>query len=89
LQQKLATAQEEAESREIVQPEAPPKHDLKLYYLAGVEPELLIWGRVEAIRLTLKAANVPFEDVLLNLEQFEALKPDLPHGQVPVLEVCV
>ncbi|KAJ0405210.1 hypothetical protein ATCC90586_001162 [Pythium insidiosum] len=44
-------------------------------------------GRAEATRLALYIGGVPFEDHRLTMEQFAALKPSLPAGQVPVLEV--
>ncbi|RLN73273.1 hypothetical protein BBJ28_00021681 [Nothophytophthora sp. Chile5] len=53
---------------------------LKLSYFAGP-------GRAELTRLILSAGNVSFEDERLSREAFAALKPSLPLGQVPVLQV--
>ncbi|KAH7476729.1 hypothetical protein PRIC1_002760 [Phytophthora ramorum] len=53
---------------------------LKITYFAGA-------GRAELSRLILSAGNVSFEDERLDREAFLALKPSLPLGQVPVLEV--
>jgi glutathione S-transferase len=58
----------------------PPQHTLKLYYF-GTR------ARGEHIRQTLKAAGVPFDDVILDREQWCPLKAEMPLGQVPVLEV--
>lgn len=44
-------------------------------------------GLAEAIRLALFIGNVPFEDVRLTEEEFAALQPTLPFGQVPVLDI--
>ncbi|KAI9193042.1 uncharacterized protein BJ171DRAFT_535102 [Polychytrium aggregatum] len=44
-------------------------------------------GRAEAIRLTLFIGGVEFEDERLTREQFAAIKPTLPFGQLPVLTV--
>ncbi|DBA01377.1 TPA: hypothetical protein N0F65_007274 [Lagenidium giganteum] len=44
-------------------------------------------GRAEPSRLIMAAASIPFEDERLTHEQFAALKPPLPLGQVPVLQV--
>ncbi|KUF76725.1 Hematopoietic prostaglandin D synthase [Phytophthora nicotianae] len=53
---------------------------LKLTYFAGP-------GRAELSRLILSAGNVSFEDERLDRDAFLAIKPTLPLGQVPVLEV--
>ncbi|KAG7387317.1 hypothetical protein PHYPSEUDO_014496 [Phytophthora pseudosyringae] len=53
---------------------------LKLTYFAGP-------GRAELSRLILSAGNVSFEDERLDRDAFLAVKPTLPLGQVPVLEV--
>ncbi|KAG7396158.1 hypothetical protein PHYBOEH_002655 [Phytophthora boehmeriae] len=53
---------------------------LKLTYFAGA-------GRAELSRLILSAGNVSFEDERLDRDSFLAVKPTLPLGQVPVLEV--
>jgi glutathione S-transferase len=53
---------------------------LKLTYFAGP-------GRAELSRLILSTGNVSFEDERLDRDAFLALKPSLPLGQVPVLEV--
>lgn len=44
-------------------------------------------GAAESIRMTLRAAKIPFEDIRLKGEQFGQLKPSLPFGQVPVCEI--
>lgn len=44
-------------------------------------------GRGELPRLLFHAAGVPFEDVRLTKEEFQAMKPTLPFEQLPVLEV--
>jgi prostaglandin-H2 D-isomerase / glutathione transferase len=44
-------------------------------------------GRAELTRILLADAGVEFEDVRLDKEAFVALKPSLPNGQLPVLEV--
>ncbi|KAE9092261.1 hypothetical protein PF010_g17874 [Phytophthora fragariae] len=44
-------------------------------------------GRAEAARLAFYVGGVPFEDKRLSHEQFADIKPSLPLGQVPVLEV--
>eukprot|EP01066_Platyproteum_vivax_P009700 Platyproteum_vivax@DN4286_c0_g1_i2.p1 len=44
-------------------------------------------GRAEAIRMCFHIGKIPFEDNRLTKEQFGKLKPDLPLGQVPILEV--
>ncbi|KAI9209107.1 glutathione S-transferase [Polychytrium aggregatum] len=46
-----------------------------------------IGGRAEATRLILFIAGIDFEDERINREQFLALKPTLPFGQVPILTV--
>ncbi|KAL3668104.1 hypothetical protein V7S43_006968 [Phytophthora oleae] len=53
---------------------------IKLTYFAGP-------GRAELSRLILSAGNVSFEDERLDRDAFLAIKPTLPLGQVPVLEV--
>ncbi|CAI5704411.1 hypothetical protein KXD40_001379 [Peronospora effusa] len=59
--------------------ETAPLH-LKLTYFAGP-------GRAELSRLILSVGNVSFEDERLDRDAFLAIKPTLPLGQVPVLEV--
>lgn len=44
-------------------------------------------GRAELPRLIFNYASIPFEDVRIDGPQFGALKPTLPLGQVPTLEV--
>lgn len=53
---------------------------IKLTYFAAV-------GRAEAIRLAFYMGGVPFVDERINHPQFKELKPSLPYGKVPVLEV--
>jgi glutathione S-transferase len=43
-------------------------------------------SRGEECRLALHIAGVDFEDVRLNAEQWQALKPKTPFGAVPILE---
>ena len=56
--------------------------DLKLTYFdfAG--------SRGEEVRLALTIAGVPFDDYRLSRAAFAAMKPELPFGSVPVLEVA-
>uniref|UniRef100_A0AAV1UFU6 Glutathione S-transferase n=1 Tax=Peronospora matthiolae TaxID=2874970 RepID=A0AAV1UFU6_9STRA len=63
---------------QLVNHNGPPQ--LKITYFAGP-------GRAELSRLILSAGNVSFEDERLNRDEFMAIKPTLPLGQVPVLEV--
>jgi glutathione S-transferase len=44
-------------------------------------------GLAEAIRLAFFIGEVPFVDERLTEEQFAELKPSLPYGQVPVLDI--
>ncbi|CAD7699182.1 unnamed protein product [Ostreobium quekettii] len=44
-------------------------------------------GRAEATRLALCIGGIEFEDKRVTGDEFAALKPTLPFGQVPVLEV--
>lgn len=44
-------------------------------------------GRAEIVRLVFAAAGVEYEDVRIEKEQWPALKPSTPFGQVPVFEV--
>ncbi|GMF43171.1 unnamed protein product [Phytophthora fragariaefolia] len=53
---------------------------LKLRYFAFA-------GRAEAARLAFYVGGVPFQDERLSSEQFAEIKPSLPLGQVPVLEI--
>jgi len=53
---------------------------LKLTYFNGA-------GRAEASRLAFFIGGVEFEDHRINFEDFSALKPTLPYGQLPILEV--
>jgi glutathione S-transferase len=62
----------------LVNHNGPPQ--LKLTYLD-------VPGRAELSRLILSAGNVSFEDERLTRDEFMAIKPTLPLGQVPVLEV--
>jgi glutathione S-transferase len=47
----------------------------------------LAGSRGEEVRLALALAGVPFEDNRIDRATFASLKPDLPFGAVPVLEV--
>lgn len=51
---------------------------LKLHYFS-------LAGRAEATRLVLTLGGVPFEDV--HVSDWPSLKPSMPFGQLPVLEV--
>ncbi|KAJ9513201.1 hypothetical protein QJQ45_029311 [Haematococcus lacustris] len=44
-------------------------------------------GRAELTRVLLNAGNIPFDDYIISREQWAELKPTMPYGQVPVLEV--
>ncbi|DBA02507.1 TPA: hypothetical protein N0F65_010979, partial [Lagenidium giganteum] len=44
-------------------------------------------GRAESIRLVLHVGGIPFIDERVSHEEFGAMKPALPYGQVPVVEV--
>ncbi|XP_069101154.1 glutathione S-transferase-like [Argopecten irradians] len=44
-------------------------------------------GRAEATRLALSAAGVDFKDVRVTREEFQTMKPTLPQGQLPIMEV--
>lgn len=44
-------------------------------------------GRGEIIRLIFAAADAKYEDNRVRFEDWEALKPTTPLGQIPVLEV--
>lgn len=53
---------------------------LKLYYFP-------LPGRAEVIRLILTYGKIPFEDYRFAHQEWPELKPKMPYGQVPVLEV--
>lgn len=44
-------------------------------------------GRAEIVRVSFACGKVPFEDKRISKQEFAALKPTLPLGQVPVLKV--
>nr|WEX24894.1 glutathione S-transferase [Saccharina japonica] len=44
-------------------------------------------GPAEPVRLALAMTGQPWEDKRVSFQEFSALKPGLPNGQVPVLEV--
>nr|QGW08828.1 glutathione S-transferases [Sitobion avenae] len=44
-------------------------------------------ARAEQIRFLLSYLNVDFEDVRIEHEQWPAIKPTMPFGQLPVLEI--
>lgn len=44
-------------------------------------------GRADSVRLALYIGQVPFVDERLTREQFNARKPSLPFGRLPVLEI--
>jgi glutathione S-transferase len=41
----------------------------------------------EPLRFLLSYGNIPFEDIRITREEWPALKPSMPMGQMPVLEV--
>lgn len=53
---------------------------LKLYYFPAR-------SRAEAVRMLFKYTKIPFEDVHISFKDFMKMKPTLPDGKVPVLEV--
>jgi prostaglandin-H2 D-isomerase / glutathione transferase len=57
-----------------------PNNMIKLTYFD-------IEGRGEPVRLALVLAKVPFEDVRVQFDDWAALKPQTPTGQLPVLQV--
>ncbi|GAB9468304.1 Hematopoietic prostaglandin d synthase [Globisporangium polare] len=59
---------------------APPPPQLKLTYFD-------FDGRAELVRLLFVYGGVAFEDHRVSGAEFKALKPSLPLGQVPVLQV--
>lgn len=46
-----------------------------------------IRGRAEPVRIMFEMAGVKYEDIRVSREDFETLKPTLPFGQLPVLQV--
>lgn len=44
-------------------------------------------GRGELIRLVFAAAGVAYEDVRVTRDEWPALKPNTPFGQIPILEI--
>ena len=44
-------------------------------------------GRAESVRLLFAAAGVEYEDRRIQREEWQALKPEVPFGQLPCLEV--
>ncbi|KAK3753897.1 hypothetical protein RRG08_006283 [Elysia crispata] len=44
-------------------------------------------GRAEAIRLLLAAAGKAYEEVNVNLDQWQEMKPSAPCGTIPIIEV--
>ncbi|CAM9821375.1 unnamed protein product, partial [Laminaria digitata] len=46
-----------------------------------------IAGAAEPVRWALEQSGLEWEDKRLTKEEFGALKPSLPNGQVPILEV--
>ncbi|CAD7700303.1 unnamed protein product [Ostreobium quekettii] len=44
-------------------------------------------GRAEPIRLALTIGGIDFEDQRLSFPEFGAMKPSLPFGQLPVMEI--
>ncbi|CAM9876827.1 unnamed protein product, partial [Choristocarpus tenellus] len=46
-----------------------------------------VGGRAQATRLAFHYEGIEFEDKFVDFPAFMALKPTLPYGQVPVMEV--
>ena len=46
-----------------------------------------IEGPAEKVRITFALLDIPFEDVRVKFEDFQEMKPSLPAGQLPILEV--
>ena len=46
-----------------------------------------LYGRAEAIRMLLAYARVKFEDVRVDMEQWEELKSKYPGMQLPIMEI--
>jgi len=46
-----------------------------------------IEGVAEKIRLALKIGRIPFEDERVDMNQWAALKPSTPFGQLPILQI--
>ena len=44
-------------------------------------------ARGESIRMLLRHKQIPFEDIVIRGPEFAKMKPELPTGQLPVLEV--
>eukprot|EP00899_Mesostigma_viride_P021464 jgi/Mesvir1/29319/Mv01575-RA.1 len=59
---------------------APVPKNIKLTYFD-------IKGRAEGARLALTIGNIPFQDVRVTREEFLAMKPNLPFGSLPTIEV--
>ena len=47
-----------------------------------------LYGRGEALRMLLSHAAIPYEDHLITFDQWPALKPTMPNGVVPCLELA-
>lgn len=46
-----------------------------------------IAGRAEAIRLALTLGDIAFEDIRVSFEEWQKLKPTVPGGQLPALQL--
>ena len=53
---------------------------VKLTYF-GIE------GAAEKVRLAMKLAGIPFEDIRVAFQDWPAMKPNTPNGQLPILEI--
>jgi glutathione S-transferase len=53
---------------------------LKLYYFD-------VRNLAEMTRLVLHYADIPFEDIRVSMEEWPSLKPKMPFGKMPVLEI--
>lgn len=53
---------------------------VKLTYF-GIE------GAAEKVRLAMKMAGIPFEDVRIAFQDWPAMKPNMPNQQLPILEI--
>jgi len=56
------------------------EHSTKLYYFP-------VRGRGETARLLLNYSSTKYEDIIISVEQWPAMKDKMPMGQLPVLEV--
>ena len=55
--------------------------EYKLYYFG-------VYARAEAMRMLLSHANADWENVMVGMEEWPALKPSMPGGVMPCLELA-